>query len=54
MQIFLILERKSPNRSECEFGAVDMFEKLPWHVMYKVFDTLELRDRVRASMVILQ
>ncbi|KAI1716318.1 F-box domain protein [Ditylenchus destructor] len=52
-------ERRSPNGIEVELldspdrnvAEENFFDHLPWHIMYKIFTTLEIKQRIHASMV---
>ncbi|KAI1724444.1 F-box domain protein [Ditylenchus destructor] len=52
-------ERRSPNGTEVELSKSadrniaeeNYFDHLPWHIMYKIFATFEIKQRIQASMV---
>ncbi|CAD5230087.1 unnamed protein product [Bursaphelenchus okinawaensis] len=41
----------SPKLADISLNGKNPFMTVPWHVMYSIFQNLELRDRIRASMV---
>ncbi|CAD5234101.1 unnamed protein product [Bursaphelenchus xylophilus] len=41
----------SPTVIDTSLNGQNPFNNVPWHVMYSIFQNLELRDRIRASMV---
>ncbi|KAI6209245.1 F-box domain-containing protein [Aphelenchoides besseyi] len=47
----LKFERKSPTVADLSLNGRDPFANLPWNVMYEIFKTFDLKERLKASHV---